>query len=260
VTPVTVGWTELHDEALDIVETAANAGVTLRVVGSTGIRLHCPAAEALMLQVGRQAKDIDFVVPKKDRMGMRQCLEDRGYVVDRDLLVAMEGMRYSFVDPHAGIELDVFVESLQFNHTIEVRDRLDRHPVALSPDDLLLAKLQIVKATPTDLSDAAILLGTHPVTASGAGPEELDATYLAGVLAGDWGFHHTAVTNMAKIADATNDASDLGAETNRVILDRLDALATAIDSAPKSRRWRLRARVGERIQWWQDVDEREATY
>ena len=29
---------------------------------------------------------------------------------------------------------------------------------------------------------------------------------------------------------------------------------------PKSVRWRARARVGERLQWWQDVDEREAVY
>ncbi|MGH2944414.1 MAG: glycosyltransferase, partial [Solirubrobacteraceae bacterium] len=38
----------------------------------------------------------------------------------------------------------------------------------------------------------------------------------------------------------------------------VDGLLAAIEAAPKSVRWRARARVGERMQWWQDVDEREA--
>jgi len=41
---------------------------------------------------------------------------------------------------------------------------------------------------------------------------------------------------------------------------RGDALLAAIRDAPKSVRWRTRARVGERMQWWQDVDDREAVY
>jgi hypothetical protein len=38
------------------------------------------------------------------------------------------------------------------------------------------------------------------------------------------------------------------------------ALLEAIEAAPKSLKWRARARVGERVQWWQDVDERAVTY
>jgi hypothetical protein len=37
-------------------------------------------------------------------------------------------------------------------------------------------------------------------------------------------------------------------------------LREAIDAARKSRTWRLRARVGERMQWWEDVDDRRDTY
>jgi hypothetical protein len=45
-----------------------------------------------------------------------------------------------------------------------------------------------------------------------------------------------------------------------VVGERVDALLAAIEAVPKSVRWRARARVGERLQWWQDVDEREAVY
>ena len=45
-----------------------------------------------------------------------------------------------------------------------------------------------------------------------------------------------------------------------LLLDRVDRLQDAIATRRKSRGWRLRDRIGERVQWWQDVDEREATY
>jgi hypothetical protein len=34
----------------------------------------------------------------------------------------------------------------------------------------------------------------------------------------------------------------------------------AIDRAKKTMAWRMRARVGERVQWWDEVDERTDTY
>ena len=254
------GWAQIRTEAFDIVDEARDIGVTMRLVGSTGIRLHCAAAEQAMDQVDRPAKDIDFVVPKGDRKGMRGCLERRGYVVDRDLLVAMEGARYSFAHPLSGVEIDVFVERLEFNHTIEVRDRMQRHPATLPPEDLLLAKLQIVKATATDLLDTAVLLATHEVVAGDDTPESLDAGYIAGLLSVDWGFHHTAVANLSRLVDAMGAGVDVGTKGNVAVVDRVERLSEAIATRRKSRTWRLRDRLGERVQWWQDVDEREATY
>ena len=78
---------------------------------------------------------------------------------------------------------------------------------------------------------------------------------MAGLLARDWGFHHTATANLAALRD--DPAGNGSAGTVR---GRVDALLGAIEAAPKSVRWRARARVGERMQWWQDVDEREAVY
>jgi len=253
-------WEQLHREAVEVVIGAGEANVTLRVVGSGGIRLHCAAPGEAMDRLARPAKDIDFIVPKEDRKGMRRFLESRGYVVDRDLLVAMEGMRYSFGHPETKIEIDVFVERLQFNHTIEVRHRLDRHRLTIPLEELLLQKLQIVNLTATDILDLAVLLGTHRVAPEPAGGEEIDATHIAALLAKDWGFHHTAVRNLQRLRAATGAAVDMGQEVNGSILDRVDLLLHIIDKQPKSIAWRVRAKVGERMQWWEDVDEREATY
>jgi hypothetical protein len=256
------GWAAVHEAAAALVEEAGARGHLLRLVGSTGIRLHCPPAAAALDRLGRPAKDIDVVCRHEDRKGLRRLLEERGWQVDRDLLVAMEGRRFAYRHPGSGLELDVFVDRLEFCHTIELRDRLGRREVTVPVEDLLLQKLQIVRQTVTDRMDAAALLATHPVgPGSGGGPgpgEAIDAGYVAGLLARDWGFHHTAIANLAALRDGVGGQPGNGAVA--AVRQRVDALLAAIAAAPKSVRWRARARVGERLQWWQDVDDREAVY
>jgi hypothetical protein len=254
--PPRPGWAAVHTEAVALVGAAAARGHVLRLVGSTGIRLHCRPAAAALDRLGRPAKDIDVVCRHEDRKGLRRLLEERGWQVDRDLLVAMEGRRYAFSHPASGLELDVFVDRLEFCHTIELRDRLAARELTVPVEDLLLQKLQIVQQTVTDRMDAAALLATHPVAAGGGGSgEAVDPGYVAGLLARDWGFHRTATANLAALRDGP--AGNGAAEAVRT---RVDALLAAIEAAPKSVRWRARARVGERMQWWQDVDDREAVY
>jgi Uncharacterised nucleotidyltransferase len=246
-------WQQLQAEALTVVAAAAEQDVPVRVVGSGGIRLHCDPAGELMDAVDRPAKDIDLVVLREDRKTVRRLLESRGYEVDRDLLVAMEGRRYTFSHPATGTDVDVFVERLDFCHPIDVRDRLRLHPVTIPIDELLLQKLQIVEMTETDVLDVGILLATHPV--GGGGPEAVDADRIAALLARDWGFHHTVCRNLDRISGA-----GLPAHLTGQVAAGVTALRTAIDAAPKSMGWRMRDKVGERKQWWQDVDEKEATY
>ncbi len=255
-------WDDLSAEATRIVSEAGEAGVTLRVMGSAGIRLHCTAPAEFMDLLGRPAKDIDFVVPEKHRKGMRRYLESRGYITDRDLLIAMEGTRYSFTHAEHGTELDVFVERLNFCHTIEIRSRLHRHPVTLPVEELMLAKLQIIEMTVTDVMDVAVILATHQVREDDAVPEAIDGAHIAALLARDWGFHHTATRNLERIAGmlGSSAAIDLGAGPNAQVKDGVRRLIALIDAEPKSARWRMRDKVGERKQWWQDVDEKEATY
>ncbi len=236
--------------------------MTLRVTGSAGIRLHCAAPGGLMDALGRPAKDIDLVVPEKHRKGMRRLLEGRGYLIDRDLLIAMEGTRYSFRHAEHGTEIDVFVERLSFCHTIELAGRLHRHQVTLPVEELLLAKLQIVQPTMTDLMDVAVILATHRVGDAQADLETIDGRHIAAIFARDWGFHHTATGNLRRISQAVGDGAsvDLGQAANAGVHEAAAALLAAVDAEPKSRTWRLRDRIGERKQWWQDVDEKEATY
>lgn len=237
-------WEQVEAEAAAILEAAAGHA---RVVGSAGIRMHCERARGLMDALSRPCKDLDLVVRSGARKVLRAALEERGYVIDRDLLVAMEGRRFAFRHAETGLDVDVFVDKLEFCHTLEVD--WDRHAMTLGIEDLLLQKLQVHEPTETDVMDAAVVLATHGV---GSGhPEQIDAGYVAGVLAGDWGFHRDATANLDHIARA---APRLGLTVD------VGPLQEAIEGARKSMAWRMRARVGERMQWWEDVSEREETY
>ena len=198
--PNSTAWDEITAQAAGIVAGAEKAGVTLRVLGSAGIRLHCAAPGPLMDALDRPAKDIDLLVPEKQRKPMRRYLESLGYITDRDLLIAMEGTRYCFRHPDGGAELDVFVERLNFCHPVEVKSRLHLHQVTLPIEELLLAKLQIVELTTTDVMDLGVILATHDI-GPGGNPEVIDAGHLAGLFARDWGFHHTATKNLRRVAE-----------------------------------------------------------
>ena len=110
-------WAAVHEAAVALVDEAGARGQVLRLVGSTGIRLHCQPAAAALDRLGRPAKDIDVVCRHEDRKGLRRLLEERGWEVDRDLLVAMEGRRYAFRHPSGGLDLDLTPNTLTFDVT-----------------------------------------------------------------------------------------------------------------------------------------------
>lgn len=239
---------------------SAAAGLTVRIVGSTGIRLHCPDAAAAMDAVARPPKDIDLVVRHADRGKLRDWLELRGWMVDRDLLVAMEGERYAFHHPESGLDLDVFVEKLEFCHTIALDGRWEQNTTTIPIEDLLLQKLQVHDMEASDVVDAAIVLATHHVEPGGADDEVIDCGYVAELLARDWGFHRDATANLERVRRAVPGEVALAGDGARRVEDAAVKLRETIDGTRKSMAWKMRARVGDRMQWWEDVSDRELTY
>jgi hypothetical protein len=58
--------------------------------------------------------------------------------------------------------------------------------------------------------------------------------------------------NLDLLADLLDDEHAPGREAAGPALTRL---REAIDQAPKSARWRLRARIGERVRWYEEPEE-----
>lgn len=259
-------WPALRAEAVSLIEAARMRGAVLRLVGSAAVRMHCAEAERLLSRLPRAPKDLDFVCRSGDRRPLRALFEEHGYEIDRDMLVAMEGQRYAYRHRESGLKLDVFVDRLEFCHTIDLRDRLGRHQTTVALEDLLLHKLQIVELTSGDMMDLGVLLLLHPLpeerSSDGGGEASLPVEAVVATLRDDWGFCRTAIANLRKVEAHASEGgyAAFDGAAGRRIAWRGQQLRDAVERAPKTLRWKLRARLGERVQWWQDVDGREGTY
>jgi hypothetical protein len=255
---MTVEHADYVERALDLVEKAAARGIELRILGSLAYRLHCPRNLALFEAMKRDLTDIDFAARGDQRRDVRQFLADLGFEIDQDLLVTTEGKRYAFQDPGTGLFVDVFFDELYFCHPIPLRDRLALDSPTITPTDLLLEKMQIVEINPKDIKDSLVLLLEHDLQTDTQ--DAIDADYIARVLGDDWGFFHTVTTNLTRLSrDATEDGWLDDAQAH-VVRSRIGELLATIEAAPKSTRWRLRARVGTRKRWYQEVAEKAKTY
>lgn len=240
---------QLTEEAVKLISDASQHAIVLRALGSVGVKLHCDSVALELASRGRQPKDIDLVTRKRDRKKIRRFFEARGYETDRDMLVSMEGRRYLFRNGERGTDIDVWVEVLDFCHRLDVSDRMGTGP-SLSIEDLLLSKLQIVELTPNDRLDISAILRTHEMGIASDDTEVIDSSYVAGILSDDWGFWRTATGNLQALKP------DLPAEAAH----RLEQLEQQIGAVSKTLRWKARSRLGERAQWWQDVDIPRDTY
>jgi len=212
----------------------------VRAVGGLAVWLRCPSARRPPL--AREYGDLDLVAPLSAASALASVLADLGYRADEEFNALHGHQRLYFWDETNGRQLDVFVDEMRMCHTLDLRGRVALEPDTLPLADLLLAKLQVVEVNEKDLQDAAALLADH----------EVPAERVVEVLAADWGWWRTASGALEKVAAyaAAND----GLEN---VGERAAELRAVIDAAPKSRRWKLRAKVGERKRWYELPEEIE---
>jgi hypothetical protein len=245
------------ERAVELVNSARDRGITLRILGSLAYRLHCPANIGLFEAMQRDLTDIDFATTGEQRKSVRDFLSGLGYVIDKDILVTTEGKRYAFMDPKNGLNIDVFFDELFFCHAIPLKNRLDLDYPTITPTDLLLEKMQIVEINPKDIKDSLVLLLEHSIAPSA--PDAIDAGYIAKLLAADWGFYYTFTTNMKRL-DGEMAKAGFAPEAAALVRGRIAELIEAIERAPKGTAWKLRARVGTRMKWYQEVAEKGQTF
>jgi len=243
----------LEAEVRTIVDAADAIDVTVRVLGSIAVALHSHDAAALIPSFERTYADIDFAAYRRDAKAIAAMLTGLGYADDREVFFASEGARSIFHHPERRIHLDVFYDRLEFCHVIPLLGRLEVDRPTIPIAELLLSKLQIVKINEKDVVDIVLLLLDHPVGSGDA--DTLDLERIARLCAGDWGLWRTLSQNLDKVRALASLYPQLD-EQQRA---RVDAAAVAvkarIDAAPKTMSWRMRDRIGDRRQWWTDVDE-----
>jgi hypothetical protein len=242
-------------EATRLVSTAQEQSLLLRITGSVAVHLHCAQHNRLMRQLGRRPfYDIDFWARDRDHQRIDKFFLAEGYVADP----AARGLRewgikrQIFAHPGTGIKIDVFMDSLVMAHSIGFVDRLELSQPCVSLADLVLSKLQIHEMTANDLIDLTVLLAEHRIGTQVAGQIDLDR--VVDVLCDDWGFWYTADLNLATLRESVQ-RPELDPEVSARVQQQVDTLRLHLAAAPKSRRWRMRARVGTRKRWYEQVEE-----
>jgi hypothetical protein len=212
--------------------------------------------------------DLDFATRAKDRSAVYQLLEAEGYTPDRRHNALFGQKQAYFVDAARNRPVDVLVDRLEMCHTLEFAARLGAARPTLPLAELLLTKLQIVKINRKDVLDALALLAEHPLAADDgdvdaeAGLGAINVRRITAITSADWGWWRTVTGNLDKLAEflATDlQDGDLALEPDRPPRfepgAQVAALRVAIEGAPKSTGWRLRARVGDRVRWYNEPEE-----
>lgn len=250
---VVIDRASLEREVERIISAVAGAGPRIRVLGSIGVALHCPAARTLLTAFERTYADIDFAAYRRDARPISTAITGLGYVEARDVYITSEGHRAIFRHPVSRIHLDVFYDRLEFCHVIPLAGRLEVDAPTIPLAELLLSKLQIVKLTEKDVVDTILLLLDHPL---GAGDDDtIDVGRIAALCADEWGLWRTLTMNLEKVAALAATYPQLREDQRARAIGAVAALKRSIDAVPKPFAWRMRDRVGDRRQWWTDVDE-----
>lgn len=235
--------TDLVAEAQRILDAAED--VPLRALGGVAVALSAPGEVLLP----RTYRDIDFVTAAGRGPDVVAAFDELGYAGDQRFNALNGYRRLLFHDAANGRRVDVFVAKFSMCHEIPLARRLTVRARTIPVADLLLTKLQVFALNEKDQRDIINLLHAHPLSEDG-----LDAGYVARLLAGDWGLWRTSTMNLDRVRSGLGGYG-LAPEQEEVVRSRLDDLRRRVDEEPKTARWRLRARVGDRVKWYEEPEE-----
>jgi hypothetical protein len=242
---------DAYTAAIQTVEAAQRDGVLLKLLGGQAIRYLTPDFPPRR----RGDQDIDFASVADASRPVTELLTGLGFEGDRRFN-NLHGHRQLYFRSAEGIPVDVIMNRLNMCHVLEFSGRIDRLPMTLDVSDLLLSKLQVVRQTEKDVHDIVYLLAAHQVR-GGDQPGTIGLARFAEVLAGDWGWWRTTIGNLDRVVELVRGelARLVPAGAPHDPVEQAIALRRYADTMPKRLKWKLRARVGERAQWYELPEE-----
>ena len=250
-------------EAIRLIELAEADGLQVRLMGGLAFHAQAPTWTA---RTDRAGRDLDLATRSRDRKAVAELLIAEGYTPDRQYNALYGHKQLYFMDEGRRRPVDVLVDRLEMCHSFEFADRLVSMRPTLPLAELLLSKLQIVKINRKDVLDALILFSEHPLgQGDGSGDAAdrgatINVPRITSLAANDWGWWRTITGNLDKLGAFMVDELkpgelDVGRPVRCDPMTQIAELRTAIDAAPKSTRWKLRARIGDRVLWYEEPEE-----
>jgi len=242
---------DTQEEGFRVVDLARASGLFVKLIGGLGVAAHDHFNVPEILK--RQFGDIDLVVGRKNGGALTSFLTALGYEGNQRFNALHGANRLLFYDVKNNRQVDVFVSEFKMCHALSLENYLNLHPRSLTPEHLLLTKLQIVEINRKDLLDVLRIIRMHP---KANGDDECPGISMERanlILSADWGWYTTVTDNLKKALDfskTTLDESDHAAVT-----ETTELLMNLIESAPKSSKWKARAMIGRRKSWYEIPEE-----
>lgn len=237
------------EEAKRIVTAAASKGITLRLIGGLATRFHCHGPHSIHL---REYHDIDLFGLNIEFKGINSIFQELGYAPNARFNAMYAETRLQFINQQQGRHVDIFFDKVRMDHTLDFRERLHLDNLTIPITDLLLTKLTIVKLTAKDVQDIIAILEDHEI-GDRDDRETLNAGYIACLCSDDWGLYKTVTDDLTKITEFI-EKGEYSVKDKKPLLARLEAIEKTIKTKEKSRRWKLRSLIGERMRWYDVVE------
>lgn len=208
----------------------------------------CPSSQRPPL--ARSYADIDLATNSGAKDQVTSLLESLGYTGDKEFNMLHGHRRLYFWDESANRQVDVFVQEANLCHRIELGPRLEAVPLTLSLADLTVLKLQVVETNEKDYLDICAIFADHEFTTDDGG---INLPYITELTSANWGLWRTVglvSEHTERFALQLPEFEAAGA-----VAEKLRRLRTELDSSPKSRAWKLRARIGDRKRWYELPEE-----
>ena len=243
------------DEALRLVALAETANLQVRLMGGLSFHARCPGWTA---RIDRDGRDIDLATRSRDRKGWSALMEANGYAADRQYNALYGHKQLYFVDPVRRRPVDVLIDRLEMSHAFEFADRLHLDSPTVPLAEMLLSKVQIAKINRKDILDGLALLSEYPLGSSD--DAAINVPRITSLTSSDWGWWRTFTGNLDKFeayytGQLLPGELEFGRPPRFDVLAQITTLRSAIEASPKSVRWKLRARLGDRVQWYEEPEE-----
>lgn len=237
--------TDLVAEGRALVKCGDDRGVSVRMLGGIAIAMRCPSAGAWPF--AREYSDLDAAIPVRDRKQIDDVAGEAGMAPERSFNSVNGKHRRIYYREDDGLKLDVFIQEFSMCHEVpleEHRISLDEGTVPLA--ELLLTKAQIVELNSKDAHDLFVLFADHDLSDDDRG---ISVTRINELCSRDWGLWRTVTGTLEALEEATSTI-EVGPEQRALVRGRVERLVEEMRSAPKGRKWKMRAKVGDRVQWY----------
>ncbi|HEX3803370.1 MAG TPA: hypothetical protein VHV75_11070 [Solirubrobacteraceae bacterium] len=238
---------DVAEEGRRLAVAAVDAELPLRLLGGVAVWVQCQSARTPPL--ARAYGDADFLARGNDRKRITAFMEKQGYEADRMFNALHGATRLNFHDPVRDRPLDILLDKFVMAHELDLRNSSAADGLTIALADLLMTKLQVVSINEKDVRDLAALMVDH-----GFSHDEIELERVLAVTHNDWGLEHTIHGTLATLVELVGNlgVSPYQAE---LVSTRARELEEALNAAPKGTKWKMRARIGERVKWYEEPEE-----